>query len=46
MNDTLLALLEKLALFGQENDAREIERPKRMLNISTRTGRVISAISS
>jgi predicted O-methyltransferase YrrM len=41
MNDVLLALLEKLAQFGQENDARETERPKRMLNITRETGRLL-----
>ena len=34
MNDTLLALLDELARFGTANDARETERPRRMLNIT------------
>ena len=41
MNDTLLELLEKLAKVGEDNDARETERPKRMLNITRDTGRLL-----
>ena len=41
MDDTLLGLLEKLAEFGEENDARETARPKRMLNITHDTGRLL-----
>src|SRR5437867_719896 len=41
VDDTLLELLEKLAKFGEENDARETERPKRMLNITRDTGRLL-----
>jgi predicted O-methyltransferase YrrM len=37
----LLALLETLARFGQENDARETARPRRMLNITPDTGRLL-----
>jgi len=38
---TLLELLENPAKFGADNDARETERPKRMLNITPDTGRLL-----
>jgi len=41
MDNTLIALLDELARFGAENDARETERPKRMLNITRDTGRLL-----
>ena len=41
MDDALLALLEKLAVFGEDNDARETARPRRMLNITRDTGRLL-----
>ncbi len=41
MGPTLSALLEELARFGDDNDARETERPKRMLNITPDTGRLL-----
>src|SRR5438046_9779611 len=41
MDDVLLELLEKLAKFGEDNDAQETERPKRMLNITRDTGRLL-----
>lgn len=41
MDATLLALLDELARFGQDNDAREPERPRRMLNITPETGRLL-----
>jgi predicted O-methyltransferase YrrM len=41
MDDTLTALLDELARFGEENDARETERAKRMLNITPDTGRLL-----
>ena len=41
MDGTLLAFLEKLAKFGEDNDARETARPKRMLNITRDTGRLL-----
>ena len=41
MNETLLALLDELARFGTANDARETERPRRMLNITPATGRLL-----
>jgi len=44
MDDTLLALLDELARYGANNDARETERPRRMLNITPDTGRLLSII--
>ena len=41
MDGTLLAFLENLAKFGEDNDARETARPKRMLNITRDTGRLL-----
>ena len=41
MDDALLELLEKVAKFGEENDARESARPRRMLNITRDTGRLL-----
>ena len=41
MNDELLELLEKLAKLGEENDARETARPRRLLNITRDTGRLM-----
>lgn len=41
MDRVLVALLDELARFGEENDARETERPKRMLNITPDTGRLL-----
>ena len=41
MDETLLALLEELARTGEENDARETARPRRMLNITRDTGRLL-----
>lgn len=41
MENALLEFLEKLARFGEENDAREAARPKRMLNITRDTGRLL-----
>ena len=41
MNDTLLVLLERLAKIGDDNDARETARPKRMLNITRDAGRLL-----
>jgi predicted O-methyltransferase YrrM len=37
----ILDLLEKLAAFGEANDARETARPRRMLNITRDTGRLL-----
>jgi len=41
VENALLEFLEKLARFGEENDAREAARPKRMLNITRDTGRLL-----
>ena len=41
MDTRLLAFLEKLAETGETNDARETARPKRMLNITRDTGRLL-----
>jgi predicted O-methyltransferase YrrM len=41
MDRPLAALLDELARFGEDNDARETERPKRMLNITPDTGRLL-----
>jgi predicted O-methyltransferase YrrM len=41
MDARLLALLDELARFGRDNDAREAERPRRMLNITPETGRLL-----
>jgi predicted O-methyltransferase YrrM len=41
VDETLLVLLEKLAKDGEENDARQTERAKRMLNITCDTGRFL-----
>jgi len=41
VDQALIALLDGLARFGSENDARETERPRRMLNITPDTGRLL-----
>jgi len=41
MDDTLQVFLEKLAKAGEDNDARETARSKRMLNITRDTGRFL-----
>ena len=41
MDDALLGLLERLAHHGEDNDARETARPRRMLNITRDTGRLL-----
>src|SRR5215510_7322571 len=41
MDHALLALLDELARFGSENDSRETERQRRMLNITPDTGRLL-----
>jgi len=38
---TVEAVLAEVAAFGQANDARETERPKRMLNITPDTGQLL-----
>ena len=44
MDTTLMALLDELSRFGDENDARETARPRRMLNITPDTGRLLSIL--
>jgi predicted O-methyltransferase YrrM len=41
MDAGLLALLETIYRFGQDNDARNTERPRRMLNVTPDTGRLL-----
>ena len=41
MDHTLSTLLDELAWLGSANDARETERPRRMLNITPDTGRLL-----
>lgn len=41
MDHPLGQLLEELARFGEDNDARETARPRRMLNITRDTGRLL-----
>ena len=41
MDGALLELLETLASFGEDNDAHETARPRRMLNITRDTGRLL-----
>ncbi len=38
MNDKLAAVLQELEAFGEANDAREMDRSRRMLNITRDTG--------
>lgn len=44
MDDALRALLRELEAFGEANDARETERPKRMLNITPDTGEFLAIL--
>jgi predicted O-methyltransferase YrrM len=41
MDAGLLTLLDELYRFGQDNDARNTERDRRMLNITPETGRLL-----
>lgn len=41
MDSTLAAFLDELSRFGDDNDARETARPRRMLNITPDTGRLL-----
>jgi predicted O-methyltransferase YrrM len=41
MDDALLALLDDLWRHGDDNDARETERRRRMLNVTPDTGRLL-----
>ena len=40
----LLAVLDELAEFGRQNDAREAERSRRMLNVAPETGRLLAIL--
>lgn len=44
MDAALRELLDELARFGQENDARETERERRMLNITPDTGQFLAIL--
>jgi predicted O-methyltransferase YrrM len=44
MDTALRDLLDELARFGQENDARETERGRRMLNITPETGQFLAIL--
>ena len=44
MHDELLNLLAELERFGQANDARNAERPRRMLNITHDTGEFLGVL--
>ncbi|HEY2515127.1 MAG TPA: O-methyltransferase [Polyangiaceae bacterium] len=41
MDEKLLSRLEALSTFGRENDGRETDRAKKMLNIAPDTGRLL-----
>ena len=41
MDAKLLSFLEELAQLGEDNDSRETARPRRMLNITRDTGRLL-----
>lgn len=41
MDEALIRLLDELARFGDDNDARETARPRLMLNITPDTGRLL-----
>lgn len=41
MDEALRDLLERLARLGEDNDARETARPRRLLNITRDTGRLL-----
>jgi predicted O-methyltransferase YrrM len=43
---TVLSLLENIARLGEENDAREIVRSRRMLNVTPDTGRLLWILST
>jgi predicted O-methyltransferase YrrM len=44
MDAALRGLLDELARFGQENDAVEVERGRRMLNITPETGQFLAIL--
>ncbi|MFQ5993267.1 MAG: O-methyltransferase [Nitrospiraceae bacterium] len=41
MDDTLIALLDRLARFGAEHDTQGVERARKMLNVTPDTGRFL-----
>jgi predicted O-methyltransferase YrrM len=45
MDGALRALLDELAAFGREHDARETERVRRMLNITPETGQLLAILA-
>ena len=44
MDTSLRDVLEELAEFGRQNDARETERSRRMLNITPETGQLLAIL--
>ena len=46
VDNAILELLQRLAKFGEDNDARESARPERMLNITRDTGRLLWIIAA
>ena len=44
MDTSLREVLEELAEFGRQNDARETERSRRMLNITPETGQLLAIL--
>ncbi len=44
MDNAVRALLEELDAFGRDNDARETDRERRMLNITPDTGRLLAIL--
>lgn len=44
MRDELASLLAELERFGRENDARNTERPRRMLNVTRDTGEFLAVL--
>lgn len=44
MEDALRDLLDELAAFGRENDERETDRDRRMLNITPDTGQLLAIL--
>ena len=44
MDTSVRDVLEELAEFGRQNDARETERSRRMLNITPETGQLLAIL--
>jgi predicted O-methyltransferase YrrM len=44
MDNSLRTLLKELEIFGEQNDALETERPKKMLNITPDTGELLGIL--